>query len=367
MSRENLELALEVSQKSIVLLKNENNLLPLKKTLSKIAVIGPLAKSQQYPLGAWHCDGRASDVVSVFAGIREKVSADTEIIFAKGCNVSGGDSDFENAIQASENADVAILVVGESDDMSGEGASRSDIGLPGKQLELVQKVNETGTPVVVLLMNGRPMALPWIAEHVPAILEIWHPGTQCGHATADVLFGDVNPGGKLPVSFPRAVGQEPLFYNHKNTGRPPKEHDRFTAKYFDVAVTPQFPFGFGLSYTTFQYSNLTIDKKNIRPYQKIVISADVKNTGTREGDEVVQLYVRDLVGSITRPVKQLKGFQKIALSPGESKTVRFELGPQELGYYNQFGEYIIEPGRFNVWIGPNSAAGIMDHFEIISE
>ncbi|MBD3290575.1 glycosyl hydrolase, partial [candidate division KSB1 bacterium] len=366
MTDKNLDLALEVSRKSIVLLKNDNNLLPLNKKLDRLAIIGPLAKSQQDPLGWWHCQGQADEVISVFDGIKKEIDKDARIIYSRGCSVDGDTTDFNAAVRAAENADAAILVVGESYDMSGEGASRSEIGLPGRQLELVQKIHETGTPVVVVLMNGRPLALPWIAEHIPAILEIWQPGTQCGPALADILFGDVNPAGKLPVSFPRRVGQEPLFYNHKNTGRPPSEN-RFTAKYFDVEVTQQFPFGYGLSYTRFEYSNLQLDKTEIQPFGTVVVSADVKNTGSRSGEEIVQLYVRDLVGSVTRPVKELKGFRKISLKTGETKTVHFELGASELGYYNQYGKYIIEAGGFNVWIGPNSAEGLTGSFEIIEK
>ena len=257
------------------------------------------------------------------------------------------------------------MAIGESDRMSGEGGSRAFIGLPGQQLELIKAIHKTKTPITVVLMNGRPLALPWIAKNIPSIVETWQLGTQCGNAIADVLYGDVNPGGKLPVSFPQAVGQEPLYYNHKNTGRPPMADDRFTSKYYDLSVEPLFPFGFGLSYSKFEFSDLTVSAEKIKPSGYITIRAKVKNASKIKGDEVAQLYIRDMVASLTRPVKELKGFERITLNPGEIKEVEFTLGPEHLGFYNRHMEYIVEPGKFKVWIGPDSQEGLETIFEII--
>lgn len=365
LAKEHLEFARELSAKSIVLLRNQNRLLPLKKDLRSIAVIGPLADDPMAPLGWWHCEGRKEDVITVLKGIRDKLSPKTDIRYAKGCEINDSGTDlFAEATAAAGSSDVAVVVVGENYDMSGEGASRASVELPGNQLDLVKAVVATGTPVVVVLMNGRPLAIPWIAEHVPAVLEAWQLGVMCGPALADVLFGDVNPGGKLPVSFPRATGQEPLFYNHKNTGRPPTE-SRFTARYFDIAVGPQFPFGYGLSYTSFAFESLRKSAEKIRPDGHITIGATVRNTGAVTGDEVAQLYIRDLVASRTRPVKELKGFRRVTLKPGESARVEFTLGPEDLGFYDDNLRYTVEPGTFKVWIGPNSTEGLESTFEIV--
>ncbi len=359
---EHLTFARDLAARSMVLLKNEA-LLPLKKGLKSIALIGPLADSRSAPLGFWHCQGKDEETITVLEGFKAKLPG-VRIHYAKGCAVDAkGKESFKEAVDAARKAEAVVLVVGEEFDMSGEGASRSDIGLPGNQLDLVKAVHAAGKPVVVVLMNGRPLAIPWIAQKIPAILEAWQPGTQSGHAVADVLFGDVNPAGKLPVSFPRATGQVPLYYNHKNTGRPPQEN-RFSARYTDIDPGPQFPFGHGLSYTSFEYGNLDISSDAIRPAGTVTVSADVRNTGKREGDETVQLYIRDLVGSRTRPVKELKGFTRITLKPGESKRVSFILGPS-LGFYDRFMNYRIEPGTFRVWIGPNSTEGLEGEFRVI--
>lgn len=324
-----------------------------------------MAKDRWSPFGWWHCDGRPELVVTVFAGIENKIKSSTGVRHAKGCDIDSDDTrDFAEAVKVASGADVVILVVGEGQAMSGEGGSRTVIGLPGNQLELVKAVSETRKPVVVVLMNGRPLAIPWIAEHVPAIVVTWQAGSQCGNAVADILFDDVNPGGKLPVSWPRVSSQEPLYYNHKNTGRPPAENC-FTARYQDISVEPQFPFGYGLSYTTFRFSDLALSAQQVGPAGLVTISALVENTGQVPGDEVAQLYLRDLVASMTRPVKELKGFQSITLAPGEKKRVQFTLGPEHLGFYNQHLEYVVEPGTFKVWIGPNSVEGLEGSFEVV--
>jgi beta-glucosidase len=298
--------------------------------------------------------GRPEDVATVLEGIRNKVSKETEVLYAKGCDVRGDSTEgLRDAADKAKAADVAIVVVGESREMSGEAGCRSTLDLPGVQERLVREVCETGAPVVMVLLNGRPMSISWPAEHVPAILEAWHPGIQGGNAVADLLFGDFNPGGRLPVTFPRTVGQVPIYYNHKNTGRPATPL-LYTSKYIDLPSTPLFPFGHGLGYTQFEYGNLMVSPETITPDGEVEISLDVKNVGDREGDEVVQLYLRDLVGSVTRPVKELKGFQRIALKPGEKATVRFVVGPEQLAFVNRGMERVVEPGAFEVMVGGSS-------------
>jgi beta-glucosidase len=239
--------------------------------------------------------------------------------------------------------------------MSGEASSRSSLDLPGQQTNLVKALQATGKPVIVVLMNGRPLTINWIAENSPAILETWFAGTQSGHAIADVLFGDANPGGKLPVSFPRSVGQEPFYYNHMNTGRPPDARNKYTSKYLDVSWAPLYPFGYGLSYTQFRLSNMQISAKTIRPDGRLNVSVEVQNRGQRAGDEVVQLYIRDVAASVTRPVKELKGFQRITLRAGETRRIEFTLTPELLGFYNREMQFVVEPGEFQVMAGTSSA------------
>ena len=352
--REHIEAARDFARRSMVLLKNENGLLPLKKDLKIVAVIGPLADEQDALLGCWPCMGKPEDVVTVLEGIKDKVSEETEVLHAKGCDIQGDSTECLNdATDKAKAADVAIVVVGESREMSGEAGCRSSLDLPGVQERLVRDVCETGVPVVMVLLNGRPMSISWPAEHVSAILEAWHPGIQGGNAVADLLFGDFNPGGRLTVTFPRTVGQVPIYYNHKNTGRPPTSL-LYTSKYIDLPSTPLFPFGHGLSYTRFEYSNLTVSPKRIAPDGEVEISLDVKNVGDREGDEVVQLYLRDLVGSVTRPVKELKGFKRITLKSGEKTTVKFVVGPEQLAFVNRGMKMVVEPGTFRVMVGGSS-------------
>ncbi|MDH5688787.1 MAG: beta-glucosidase BglX [Candidatus Bathyarchaeota archaeon] len=353
-SRENLEAALELARRSIVLLKNEEDLLPLKKEIESIAVIGPLADDRDAPLGSWSCQGNPKDVVTVLDGVKSRVSPETTVRYAKGCEIEGASTEgFENAVRIAKESDVAIVVVGETREMSGEAASRSSLDLPGVQEELVKAIYETGVPLVEVLLNGRPLSISWSAEHVPAILEAWFPGIQGGYALADVIFGNYNPGGKLPVTFPRTVGQVPIYYNHKNTGRPPSS-DRWSSKYLDIPSTPLFPFGHGLGYTEFEYSNLQINPKRIKPSGKAKISVEVENTGDCRGDEVVQLYLRDVVASVTRPVKELKGFERITLAPGEKKTIVFTLTPEQLSFINRDLKRVVEPGIFEVMVGKSS-------------
>lgn len=248
--------------------------------------------------------------------------------------------------------------------MSGEASSRSDINLPGKQLDLVKAIAATGKPYAVVLMNGRPLTINWLAENSPAILETWFAGTEGGNAIADVLFGDVNPSGKLPVTFPRSVGQIPIFYNQMNTGRPFDANNKYSSKYLDIANTPLYPFGYGLSYTNFQLNNISLSSAQIAPTGTLNVSVDVQNTGNREGTEVVQLYIRDLVGSMTRPVKELKGFERVSLRAGEKRTVTFTLKPEHLGFYNAQNKFVVEPGDFKVWVGQNSTDGLEANFTV---
>ena len=316
--------AREIAGRSMVLLKNDRETLPLSKSIGSIAVIGPLADNKSAPLGWWSGAGREDDTVTPLAGIRAKVSSQTKVSYAKGCEIQGDSTaGFAEAVAAAREADIAIVFVGEAKEMVGEAASRSTLDLPGRQMDLVKEIQATGKPTVVVLVNGRPPTIGWIVDNVPAILESWMGGTEAGNAIADILFGDVNPGGKLPVTFPRVVGQVPIYYNHMNTGRPPEANNRYSSKYLDVPWTPQFPFGFGLSYTQFKITNLQLSAQRIRPDGKLTVTVEVENVGKRAGDEVVQLYIRDVAASMTRPVKELKGFQRISLQPGEKKHVEF--------------------------------------------
>jgi len=353
----NITAARKIAARSIVLLKNDHDVLPLDKNVRSIALIGPLADSRHDSLGSWTGDGKEADVVTLLEGLKLKVPQ-TKINYASGCDISGEKSDgFAEALRAASESDVVVLAVGESADMSGEAASRSSLDLPGRQLDLIKAVQATGKPTVVVLMNGRPLTINWIAANTPAILETWFAGSQAGNAIADVLFGDVNPGGKLPLTFPRSVGQIPLYYNHKNTGRPPEANNKYTSKYLDEAWTPLFPFGYGLSYTQFKITNLQLSTQRVqalRGNDRIMVSVDVENAGKRTGDEVVQLYIRDVAASVTRPVKELKGFQRVTLQPGEKKRLEFALTAKQLGFWNREMRFTVEPGEFKVMVGANS-------------
>jgi beta-glucosidase len=366
LSPEHRAAAREIAGRSMVLLKNEKETLPLNKSIRRIALIGPLADSQQDIIGSWNGDGHKEDAVTLLAGLRAKAAQGTKITYAKGCEVNGDSTEgFAEAVRVARDADVAILAVGESADMSGEASSRASLDLPGRQLDLIKAVQATGKPVVVVLMNGRPLTINWLAENAGAILETWFAGTEGGNAIADVLFGDVNPGGKLPVTFPRAVGQEPLYYNQMNTGRPPDPNNKYSSKYLDVPWTPLYPFGYGLSYTQFRLSNLQLSARQIRPDGRVTVSLDLENNGRRAGDEVVQLYIRDVASSVTRPIKELKGFERVTLRAGEKRRVSFTLAPEQLGFYNREMRFVVEPGTFNVMVGTSSAEGLEASFEVV--
>jgi len=366
MAPAHLEAARDVSRKSIVLLKNEKNTLPLSKSARSIALIGPLADNKSELIGSWSAAGDSKQCVSLLEGVRSKLGNTVKINYAKGCDINKADkSGFKAALSLAKSADVIVVAVGEEANMSGEAASRSTIGLPGVQEDLVRELVATGKPVVVVLMNGRPLAIPWIADNAPAILETWFLGTQTGHAIADVLFGDYNPSGKLPMTFPRNVGQVPIFYNMKNTGRPFDANNKYTSKYLDVPNTPQFPFGYGLSYTTFSYSGLKTSNADFRYGETLEVRVTLKNTGSRDGEEVAQLYVRDLVGSVTRPLRELKGFQKVFLKAGESKELVFKLTAKDLAFYNQKMRFLAEAGDFDLFVGGDSDAKLSVRVKLV--
>jgi beta-glucosidase len=304
--------------------------------------------------------GNPDDAISLLTGIRETVSPAAKIFYEKGCNVEGDDrSGFDKALAAVKKAQVIVVAVGESASMTGEARCRSDIGLPGVQLELVKELYKTGKPIVMVLMNGRPLAIPWEAENIPAILEAWQAGTEAGHAIADVLFGDYNPSGKLVASFPYTTGQIPVYYNHKSTGRPARDDLRFTSKYIDVPIEPLFPFGYGLSYTSFFYTDLELSTDTLHMKDTLGVSVQITNTGS------YKLYIRDHFGSVTRPVKELKGFQKISLEVGETKTVNFVLTTDQLAFYNYHMQYRAEPGDFTVMVGTSSIEYLEEDFKLI--
>ncbi|MHB9011092.1 MAG: beta-glucosidase BglX [Ignavibacteriaceae bacterium] len=357
--------ALRLAEESIVLLKNKKNILPLKKNLKSIAVIGPLADDYYDPLGPWACMPVPKNVVTVLQGIKNLVPSSTKIKYIKGCEIIGGDKkEFDNAVKAAGESDVVILILGESAGMSGEAASRTNIDLPGFQEELAETIFKVGKPVVVVLMNGRPLTINWIAENIPSVLECWFLGDQTGNAIANVLFGNYNPSGKLSVSFPRSTGQIPVYYDHLNTGRPFQENNKYTSKYLDSPNTPLFPFGYGLSYTTFKYDSIKISENKIKIGDTTSVSVEVMNTGKAAGEEIVQLYLRDLVASVSRPVKELKSFKRIYLNPGEEKTVTFSITPAMLKFYNIDMKKVIEPGKFQIMIGGNSNAALSDYFYV---
>lgn len=359
--------ALRLAEESIVMLKNGNNLLPLRKDLKSVAVIGPLADDKYDPFGPWDCSPNPQRVITVLDGIKNKLSPAAKIKFIKGCDIeNNNESQLDDAVRIAGQSDIVILVVGEAANMSGEAASRTNIDLPGIQEELVEKVAKVGKPTIVILMNGRPLTIDWIAKDIPSILECWFLGDHTGDAIANVLFGDYNPSGKLPVTFPRSVGQIPIYYNHLNTGRPFEENNKYTSKYLDSPVTPLYPFGFGLSYTTFKYENLKVEKNKIKIGDSTDIFINVTNTGNVGGAEVVQLYLRDLVASVSMPVEELKGFQKIYLNSGETKTVKFIITPKMLELYDVNMKKTIEPGKFEVMIGGSSVNLLSNYFEVIN-
>jgi len=373
----NRKAAREIAAKSFVLLKNQNNILPLKKS-GTIALIGPLADAKENMSGTWSVAADPTNYKSLVTALKDAAGSKARIIYAKGANLDA-DSAFEaratvfgkslhrdprpateilqEALKAAEKADVIVAAVGESAEMSGESSSRSNIQIPQIQQDLLKALLKTGKPVVLVLFTGRPLDLTWESKNVPAILNVWFGGSEAGDAISDVLFGEVNPSGKLTATFPQNVGQVPLYYNHKNTGRPLGEgqwFQKFRSNYLDVSNDPLYPFGFGLSYTSFTYENPVLDKSRIRKTDQLHISVKVTNNGNYDGEEVVQLYIQDLVGSITRPVKELKGFRKIFLKKGESRNVQFTITNNDLKFYNSELKFDSEPGEFKVYTGTNS-------------
>ncbi|MFZ4426841.1 MAG: glycoside hydrolase family 3 C-terminal domain-containing protein, partial [Saprospiraceae bacterium] len=353
-------------KKSIVLLKNTGNLLPLNKGTQKIALIGALANDKNSPLGNWRGAGEDNSAVSVLEGVRKYIPG---VRYAKGADLAVGTTEFirkvainetdksgfAEAIKATKSAEVVIMVLGEHGFQSGEGRSRANLDLPGVQQELLEAVYKVNKNIVLVLMNGRPLTITWAQDHIPAIVEAWHLGSQSGNAIAQVLFGEYNPSGKLPMTFPRSIGQVPLYYNTFSTGRPGPQELVFWAHYNDETNAPLYPFGYGLSYTTFEYTDLRINQTGPSRFE---VRVTVKNTGQRAGEEVVQLYIQDKFSSVVRPVRELKGFEKILLEPGITQEVRFEIGEEALGYFDNNGKFVVEPGEFEVMVGGNSQEGL---------
>jgi beta-glucosidase len=362
---DNRALARAAAQKSIVLLKNEGGLLPLSKNIQRLVVVGALATDSTSSLGSFPGIGRVDETITVLEGIERAVSPDTYLVYVSGASPDSNDiSGIDKAVIAAQAADVTIAVLGESSDMSGEANSRAFLGLAGAQETLLTRLIETGKPLVVILMNGRPLTVPTLDEQVPAILEAWFLGSEMGNGVADVLFGDVNPSGKLPVTVPRSVGQVPIYYGHKKTGRAPRADSFFTSKYIDQPWTPLYPFGFGLSYTTFAYDKPKLSKTELTSSETLSIDVTVHNTGQREGEEVVQLYLRDDVASVTRPVRSLRGFTRVSLQPGEAGTVRFMLDKEDFALLDKDFVRVIEPGTFTVFAGGSSTTENQARFKV---
>lgn len=354
---ENIAVARDVACKSIVLLKNENSLLPLSSTVRKIGLIGPLVKAKKELKGFWSLDINPNeDIPSLMDGLRSQLP-NAQLLYAKGCNIADTvSSGFNEAIEIADKSDVVIMAMGEAPDMTGEAKSKSNIHLPGVQEDLIKAVAATGKPVVVVLMAGRPMVFDWTAEHAPAILYAWWPGSQGGNAMADVLLGKYNPSARLPITFPRTEGQIPIYYNHYNTGRPAlNDTDRYyRSAYTDLLNSPRYAFGYGLSYTSFEYNNLKWEKSGTKENEKIIVSFDIKNTGDRAGEEIAQLYIHTIVSRPLRPVKELKGFKKISLQPGETKRIAIEVSKEELCSYNEKLEKVVLPAEYQIMIGSSS-------------
>ncbi|PYO77606.1 MAG: beta-glucosidase BglX [Gemmatimonadetes bacterium] len=372
LAQPHLDAALQAAREGIVLLKNANRTLPLRKNLGSIAVIGPLADDGAAALGNWAADGRPEEAITVSAGIRKALGASARVVNVRGAPVDTVDTTgFAMARSAVADAEAVVLVLGERHNMSGEASSRASVELPGSQRDLALTVIRAAAsgnkPVVVVLMNGRSLAIPELVRDAPAIVESWFLGNQHGRAVADVLFGDYNPGGKLPVTFPRATGQIQLYYNHRNTGRPADPANGYTSKYLDLPWTPLFPFGYGLSYTTFAYSSLRLSAPKIVAGDSLTVSVDVKNTGDRAGDEVVQLYLRDSVASVAEPVKSLKAFRRVTLQPAETRTVTFRIGADAFSLYDRRMRKVVEPGMFTVFVGTNSDDVASTHVQITGD
>ena len=376
-NKANNEGVLDMAKKSIVLLKNEKGLLPLKKSGQKIALIGALANDKNSPLGSWRIASDDNTAVSVLEGMQQY--KDNQLTYEKGTDLTVGKttfldelvfnttdtSGFEAAKKVASDADVVIMVLGEHGFQSGEARSRTNLDLPGNQQELLEAIYKVNPNIVLVLNNGRPLSIPWAATHIPSIVEAWHLGTQTGNAVAQVLYGDYNPSGKLPMSFPRNVGQCPIYYNNYSTGRPTNvDKNVFWSHFSDVEKTPQFPFGFGLSYTTFDYKNLKINKAAFAKGESVEVSVEITNSGNYDGKEVAQLYIQDVAASLARPVKELKGFELINLKKGETKTVTFILTDKELGFFDNDGNYLVEAGTFKIMVGGSSDKGLESSFEL---
>lgn len=375
------------AQRSMVLLRNEGGLLPLSKNLDHVAVIGPLADSMEATEGSWTVFGHQPAAVTVLAGMRAKLPA-AKVTYAPGPEIRRdipswfesamigaapkprqtaheAEAAFQAAVETARCADLVVMVLGETAEMAGEAASRASLDLPGRQEELLKAVAALGKPIVLVLLNGRPLSINWAAEHIPAILEAWEPGTEGGHAVADILFGDVNPGGKLPVTFPRKGSHAPLYYA-RNLTHSPEGSQMYNPRYWDGLATPLYPFGYGLSYTTFAFANLRVSAPQVKVGDTVTVSVDVTNTGTVAGDEVAQLYIHQRWGSDSRPMRELKGFQRVTLQPGETKTVTFRLGPNELGYWStNAGAWVQEAATFDLWVGADSTATLHTTFEVV--
>ena len=378
-----LELARTAALKSVVLLKNEDKLLPLSKDIKSVAVIGPMANDDYEVLGTWNRDGQPEDTVTPYAAIKALLADSAEVNYVAGLPYSRSrdKSGFADAVAQAKKSDAVLIFAGEEAILSGEAHSRAYLDLPGAQNELITEIAKTGKPVVLIVMAGRPLTIGEISEKARAVLYAWHPGTMCGPALADIIFGIASPSGKLPVTFPKAVGQIPVYYAHKNTGRPPQSRNLMmiddipvrafqsapgdAARYLDIGYQPLYPFGYGLSYTNFQYANLRLSSQQVKLGDSLKVSVDLTNAGDMEAEDVVQLYVRDLVASLTRPVKELKGFQKIRLKPNETKTVVFDLHVNSLGFHNSDMKYTVEPGKFHLWVGSDSQSGLESEFDVV--
>ncbi|MGE3241390.1 MAG: beta-glucosidase BglX [Pirellulales bacterium] len=383
LAKEHLELARKAARESMVLLKNDNSTLPFDKAkVKKVAVIGPLADAKLAQLGTWIPDGEEEDSRTPLAAIREAAGNDFEVLYAPGLkdDLDRSTDQFAEAVAAAKKSDVVVLIVGERASLSGEASSRAIIDLPGAQNELVEAIAATGKPVVLVIQAGRPLTIARQADQVAALLYAWHAGTMAGPALVDLLWGQESPSGKLPVTFPKSVGQIPLYYNHVNTGRPPRDYDfardhqiddeidseqGFNSNYLDVSPYPYYPFGFGLSYTKFDYGDVELSTNKLRAGQTLAVRATVKNTGDVVADEVVQLYVRDLVGSLTRPIRELKAFRRVHLKPGEEQVIEFALPADSLAFFNNDEQRVLEPGKFQVFVGGSSLAPLAGEFEVV--
>ena len=380
-----LELARRAARESVVLLKNDGDVLPLARNLKSLAVIGPLANDPYEVLGTWNRDGDVADTVTPLAAIKDYLGSSTEVRHAPGLPFtrSRETNGFAQAVREARRSEAVVVFVGEEAILSGEAHSRAHLDLPGAQAELVDQVAATGKPVVLVILAGRPLAIPAVLAKARGVLCAWHPGTMCGPALADLLFGVESPSGKLPITFPQTDGQIPVYYAHKNTGRPPTRAKLIAideipqrapqsslgdaARYLDIGYEPLYPFGYGLSYARFQYSNLRLSSTRVRAEDTLRVSVELTNTGKQEAEEVAQLYVRDLVAGLTRPVKELKGFQKMRFKPGETRTATIEVPCRTLGFHDRQMRYVVEPGRFQLWLGGDSQSGLAAEFEVVAE